>query len=334
MGRYSQSVVLDAAANKDSYCFHLNFTTDNLAFGKKAVASSISADAGEPSAAIDASDGSRWASEPRDEEWIYVDLGEPTEIASVILNWEAAHAKAYKLLISDDAINWKEIYINEDSKGGVEEIKIKPVCTRYVKMQGLKQATMWGYSLYEFELYGRKKKPTDLTPVHFIKLELNDENGQLLSDNFYWRSNKPGDYKALNNLPKAKLRTTSSLVDSNGKKVIKAKIENVGSSVAFAVHVQAIRSSDEHAASSSSASVNRTTGFRQARCGLQTGKTTYIIYTRITFRLPRRGKPVGSARPLPVGLKKRELKLTNTIELKCHVQILIHYWKPVRTSVT
>ncbi|MCS2900270.1 discoidin domain-containing protein [Bacteroides thetaiotaomicron] len=158
MGRYSQSVVLDAAANKDSYCFHLNFTTDNLAFGKKAVASSISADAGEPSAAIDASDGSRWASEPRDEEWIYVDLGEPTEIASVILNWEAAHAKAYKLLISDDAINWKEIYINEDSKGGVEEIKIKPVRTRYVKMQGLKQATMWGYSLYEFELYGRKKE--------------------------------------------------------------------------------------------------------------------------------------------------------------------------------
>ena len=45
-------------------------------------------------------------------------------------------------------------------------------------------------------------------------------------------------------MPKAKLRTTSSLVDSNGKKVIKAKIENVGSSVAFAVHVQAIRSSD------------------------------------------------------------------------------------------
>ena len=46
-----------------------------------------------------------------------------------------------------------------------------------MKMQGLKQATMWGYSLYEFELYGRKKKPTDLTPVHFIKLELNDETG-------------------------------------------------------------------------------------------------------------------------------------------------------------
>lgn len=76
--------------------FPSEFYNRQPCFGKKAVASSISADAGEPSAAIDASVGSRWASEPRDEEWIYVDLGEPTEIASVILNWEAAHAKAYK----------------------------------------------------------------------------------------------------------------------------------------------------------------------------------------------------------------------------------------------
>ena len=245
MGRYSQSVVLDA--NKDSYCFHLNFTTDNLAFGKKAFASSVSKDAGEPGAAIDASDGSRWASEPRDDEWIYVDLGEPAEIATIALNWEAAHAKSYKLLISDDAAHWKEIYSNEDCKGGLEEIKIKPVRTRYVKMQGVKCATMWGYSLYEFELYGKKKKPTDLSPVHFIKLELNDANGNLLSDNFYWRSNKPGDYKALNTLSKAKLNVTSQLVnrtDHGDKKVIKATIKNVGPSVAFAVHVQAVRSSD------------------------------------------------------------------------------------------
>ena len=238
MGRYTQNVTLNAAANKDSYCFHLNFTTDNLAFGKKAFASSVSKDAG---------DGSRWASEPRDDEWIYVDLGEPAEIATIALNWEAAHAKSYKLLISDDAAHWKEIYSNEDCKGGLEEIKIKPVRTRYVKMQGVKCATMWGYSLYEFELYGKKKKPTDLSPVHFIKLELNDANGNLLSDNFYWRSNKPGDYKALNTLSKAKLNVTSQLVnrtDHGDKKVIKATIKNVGPSVAFAVHVQAVRSSD------------------------------------------------------------------------------------------
>ena len=59
----------------------------------------------------------------------YVDLGEPAEIATIALNWEAAHAKSYKLLISDDAAHWKEIYSNEDCKGGLEEIKIKPVRT-------------------------------------------------------------------------------------------------------------------------------------------------------------------------------------------------------------
>ena len=76
---------------------------------------------------------------------------------------------------------------------------------------------------------------------------MNDANGNLLSDNFYWRSNKPGDYKALNTLSKAKLNVTSQLVnrtDHGDKKVIKATIKNVGPSVAFAVHVQAVRSSD------------------------------------------------------------------------------------------
>ena len=29
---------------------------------------------------------------------------------------------------------------------------------------------------------------TDLSPVHFVKLELRDAEGKLLSDNFYWRA--------------------------------------------------------------------------------------------------------------------------------------------------
>ena len=33
--------------------------------------------------------------------------------------------------------------------------------------------------MYKRQLYGKKKKPTDLSPVHFIKLELNDANGNL-----------------------------------------------------------------------------------------------------------------------------------------------------------
>ncbi len=35
---------------------------------------------------------------------------------------------------------------------------------------------------------------------------LTDQQGKLLSDNFYWRSNKSSDYTALNKLPKASLK--------------------------------------------------------------------------------------------------------------------------------
>jgi len=244
MKKYAQHQIMDVKANGATHFFHMNFTTDNLAYKKKGVASSVSGDAGDANDAADGSDGSRWASKSTDNEWIYVDLGEPEEIANITLKWEAAHAKHYKLQVSDDAINWKDIYEKNNSKGGNENIKIRPVTARYIKMLGLERATDWGYSLYELEVYGKNKATPDLSPVHFIRLELTDNNGNLLSDNFYWRSNVLGDYKALNKLQKAKLRVNSKLETKGNKKIIKASVKNTGSSVAFAVHVQPYRTSD------------------------------------------------------------------------------------------
>ena len=34
---------------------------------------------------------------------------------------------------------------------------------------------------------GKIDWPTDLSPVHFVKLELDDRDGKIVSDNFYWR---------------------------------------------------------------------------------------------------------------------------------------------------
>ena len=235
---------LNVPANDAALAFTMNFKTDNLAFNAKAVASSVHKDGGESSTVTDGSDGTRWASNYTDDEWIYVDLGESKPINEIVLNWESANAKSYKLQVSDDLITWKDIYVNQDSKGGVEDIKIDPITTRYVKMLGVKKSSQWGYSLYEFEVYGANRIKTDLSAVHFIRLNLKDKSGKLLSDNFYWRSNKISDYQALNSLPKAKLAVKSSILTQGNKSVITAKITNVGRSVAFAVHVQAIRKSD------------------------------------------------------------------------------------------
>ena len=85
---------------------------------------------------------------------------------------------------------------------------------------------------------------SDLSPVQFIRLRLTDEGGALVSDNFYWRSNKGNDYTALNTLPAARIGVASRLVSQKTGDVIEATISNAGSAVAFAVRVQAVRASD------------------------------------------------------------------------------------------
>jgi len=54
------------------------------------------------------------------------------------------------------------------------------------------------------------------------------------------------DFTALNTMPKANLKVTSRLVKSNGKAEVQAMITNPASAkgAAFAVHVQAYRTSD------------------------------------------------------------------------------------------
>lgn len=244
LSAYSQQARIDAKANDATLAFYMNFTNGNLAYKKKAVASSVSADAGDALSVTDGSDGSRWASSYNDNEWIYVDLEKPTEIGHITLKWEDAHAQSYKLQVSDDAVTWRDIYQNNNSKGKNEEIKIKPVTARYIKLLGLKRVSQWGYSLYELEVYGKSKPKSQLTPVHFIRLELTDDSGNLLSDNFYWRSTVLGNYTALNKLPKAKLDVKSTIANKGNKKIIKATIKNIGSSTAFAIHVQPYRKSD------------------------------------------------------------------------------------------
>ena len=68
--------------------------------------------------------------------------------------------------------------------------------------------------------------------VHFIVLELRDAEGNLLSDNFYWRNGeKDLDYTAINSLPEAKVSVTARPT-GEGKAVL--TLRNEGGTVAFA----------------------------------------------------------------------------------------------------
>lgn len=107
---------------------------------------------------MDGITASRWASAFSDAEWIYIDLGASSDISRVVLNWEGAYGKAYNIQVSVDASNWTSIYSTTNSDGGIDDLSITGT-GRYVRMQGVTRATAWGYSLWEFEVYGVRNGP-------------------------------------------------------------------------------------------------------------------------------------------------------------------------------
>jgi polygalacturonase len=91
--------------------------------------------------------------------WIYVDLGGNKRVNEVRVIWEAAYAKSYKIQVSDDAQQWKDVYSTTTGKGGDERIAFNETDARYVRVFGTESATIYGYSIWEFEVYGPEILP-------------------------------------------------------------------------------------------------------------------------------------------------------------------------------
>ena len=127
----------------------------NVALNKTYKASSVETDGTQQNKAFDGDTLSRWGSkESSDLEWIYVDLGAVFSLTKVSLKWELAYAKSYQIQLSNDAINWTTIYSTTTCKGGADEISGLQVAGRYVRMYATERGTEWGYSIYEFAVYG------------------------------------------------------------------------------------------------------------------------------------------------------------------------------------
>jgi glucose/arabinose dehydrogenase len=130
-------------------------TSSNLALGRPATASSVEGAGFEAGMAVDGNATSRWASaEGVDPQWIYVDLGSSRSINRVVLRWEAAFGSAYTIATSNDASNWTTIHTTTAGDGGVDDLTVSGT-GRYVRMHGTARGTAWGYSLFEYEVWGQ-----------------------------------------------------------------------------------------------------------------------------------------------------------------------------------
>ncbi len=125
----------------------------NLALGKPVTCSSVE-NAGTPCAsAVDGNAGTRWSSAFSDPQWIVVDLGATRTITRVQLNWEAAYGKSYRIEVSNDGSAWSQIYSTTTGDGGIDDLALSS-SGRFVRMYGMVRALAYGYSLWEFEVYG------------------------------------------------------------------------------------------------------------------------------------------------------------------------------------
>ncbi|MCX5409123.1 discoidin domain-containing protein [Streptomyces sp. NBC_00335] len=124
-----------------------------LSQGKPATASSTEGAGTPASAAVDGNNGTRWSSQFSDPQWIQVDLGASAQLSQVVLRWETAAAKAYRVELSPDGTNWSTAYSTANSTGGVQTHDITGNA-RYVRVYGTQRTTGYGYSLWEFQVYG------------------------------------------------------------------------------------------------------------------------------------------------------------------------------------
>jgi hypothetical protein len=124
-----------------------------LSQGRPTTASS-SENASFPAAdATDGDTGTRWSSAFSDPQWLQVDLGATSSISQVTLDWEAAFATAFQIQTSDDGVNWTTIFSTTTGTGGVQTLTVSGT-GRFVRMNGTARGTQFGYSLFEFQVFG------------------------------------------------------------------------------------------------------------------------------------------------------------------------------------
>ncbi|MDI1465037.1 discoidin domain-containing protein [Catellatospora sp. KI3] len=127
-------------------------TATLLSRGRPTAVSSV-ADGTVGAGAVDGNATTRWSSAYSDPQWISVDLGSVKSLSRVVLSWETAFGKAYQIQTSPDNATWTTVFGTTTGDGGSDDIALSG-SGRYVRVYGTQRGTQWGYSLWEFDVYG------------------------------------------------------------------------------------------------------------------------------------------------------------------------------------
>lgn len=127
---------------------------ENIAW-LKTVASSSAEQQHPAELAVDGDPATRWSSEYSDQQWLMVDLGELHDIEGFKIEWETAMAQDYVIESSLDGQHWstvKTVLHNTEHTNWYTGLETEG---RYIRLRGTKRASLWGYSIFEFKVYGK-----------------------------------------------------------------------------------------------------------------------------------------------------------------------------------
>jgi F5/8 type C domain/Secretion system C-terminal sorting domain len=130
--------------------------TIDLALGRPAFTSSIEGNdtaAFTPTNAFDGDTTTRWSSASADPQYIFVDLGAVYNLCRVTLFWENAYGSNFTIDVSNDSVNWTSLATITGNTALKDTIPLSG-SGRYVRMSGTVRGTPFGYSLYEFQVFG------------------------------------------------------------------------------------------------------------------------------------------------------------------------------------
>lgn len=117
--------------------------------------------------AVDGKNGTRWESAQTDDEWWSVDLGEARTFDMIVIRWEGAYAKSFRIVAGNNADFSDAVTVVEKENESISNLNqiynFNEVTARYVKFVGIKRATAYGYSFYEFAIY--KEQPARLASI-------------------------------------------------------------------------------------------------------------------------------------------------------------------------
>ena len=129
---------------------------DNLALNKPIVSASASTDLGAAKLAVDGDPATRWESKHgEDNKMLTLDLQKDVAISDILINWEGAYAAQYTVEISTDSVQWTQVYSTTSGAAGVQRITLSDTpAGRYLRINCIKRGTVYGFSIWEIEVYG------------------------------------------------------------------------------------------------------------------------------------------------------------------------------------